>query len=61
MKQVDHEWLTVLDRRWCLGCSAFQSRHPQAGWMPYAGAWCPADSSYAARRDAGDQQGELRL
>ena len=50
-----HEWITVGDRRWCLGCSAFQWRtacdHDWQPWKLSAYA-CPRDTPYAQRQSA---------
>jgi len=51
-EDAGHEWITVTNRRWCLGCSAFQWRtaedHDLQPWRRSAGA-CPRDTPYAER------------
>lgn len=45
----DHDWITVLGRRWCIGCSAFQSGGP--AWRPNIPAVCPRDTPAAIEID----------
>jgi hypothetical protein len=47
---LGHEWLTVLNRRWCLTCGGFQSRAGDwAAWRPSVGPSCARDTPYAER------------
>lgn len=53
---MPHEWITVANRRWCLGCSAFQLRrmatakwHTMQGEPPIAES-CSRDTDYAERK-----------
>ena len=31
-QRADHEWIEVLDRRWCVRCDVFQKRWPHTEW-----------------------------
>jgi hypothetical protein len=55
MTEASHEWMEVGLRRWCLGCSAFQTRRPYAPWSPPVGTLCPCSTPYAERRAAAAQ------
>ena len=48
MPDLDHEWLEVGNRRWCLCCGAYQSRRDAAReWTPtIAITHCPHDTPY---------------
>jgi hypothetical protein len=52
---MGHEWITVLNRRWCLGCDAFQSRRdagPMTQWKPSVAAECQRYTPFAKNQDA---------
>jgi len=39
---ADHDWIEVLNRRWCVTCDAFQHRsHSDRPWAPRVGEVCP--------------------
>lgn len=49
-----HEWLQVGNRRWCLGCDAYQSRRDERAttpWRPGISAVCPRYTPYARAQD----------
>jgi len=52
---MDHEFIEVGRRRWCLGCSLFQWKScDQGAWQPAreTGKTCPRDTPYADQRKA---------
>jgi hypothetical protein len=44
---TEHEWIEVGGRRWCVGCTTYQSRWP---W-PVQRANCQRDTPYAQHKD----------
>lgn len=49
---LDHEWIEVADRRWCLCCDVFQARpNASAQWRPAVGA-CMKNTAYAHSKDS---------
>jgi hypothetical protein len=47
---MDHEWIEVGNRRWCITCAAFQSRSkPGDSWRPMVKLHCDHDAPYANR------------
>jgi hypothetical protein len=51
--QRDHEWVQVRQRRWCLGCCAFQYRVGKSKEWRGGGneKLCPRDTPYAIKQD----------
>jgi hypothetical protein len=43
---AEHEWVTVGDRRWCLGCVIFQ-RHTAGAWRPWTSVACAETTPHA--------------
>jgi hypothetical protein len=49
---MSHEWIEVLNRRWCVCCTAYQQRpHAGAEW-PGTRRPCAQDTPYANNRTA---------
>jgi hypothetical protein len=49
---MSHEWIEVLNRRWCVCCTAYQQRpHADAEW-PGTRRPCAQDTPYANNRTA---------
>lgn len=59
MKTYAHDWIEILNRRWCLTCGLFQSRKVAAApWFPTGREVCPMDTPRAAaqlKKDANEQ------
>lgn len=49
---TQHEWIEVLNRRWCVCCTAFQSRKSENDPWPQSRYGCPRTTPYAANKDA---------
>lgn len=49
MPAVEHEFIVVSRRRWCIGCSLFQLRDKGTEWP--AADYCPRDTTYAREKD----------
>jgi hypothetical protein len=49
---MEHEWVEVLNRRWCLCCAAFQQRKSLKSDWPAIADECARDTPYAARQAA---------
>lgn len=44
----EHDWISVLNRRWCTMCEAFQRRASKAHhWQPRHPAPCSRSTAYA--------------
>lgn len=46
-----HEWIEVLNRRWCVCCTAFQQRHGETEPWPTTKYPCPQNTPYAMNRN----------
>lgn len=63
--EQEHEFVTVKDRRWCLGCDLFQTHKVisnmglRCGWVPIKYGPCPRNTPYAQqstdKRKVGDK------
>lgn len=42
-----HEFITVKNRRWCLGCDLFQQKQPTAAFFPTPRKPCPETTPHA--------------
>lgn len=49
---MNHGWIEVLNRRWCVCCTAFQQRKASDGPWPAINQVCPRTTPYARNKDA---------
>lgn len=48
---IAHEWIEVLNRRWCVCCTLYQHRHSASEPWPTVRRSCPRDTFYARDKD----------
>lgn len=49
---MQHEWIEVLNRRWCVCCTAFQQRQDAKDPWPRTRYPCPQNTPYANNKNA---------
>ena len=47
-----HDFITVKNRRWCVGCGLFQNKRKAGASFPEAPTPCPRDTPRARQEDA---------
>ena len=47
-----HEWIEVLNRRWCVCCTAYQQRRDDWAPWPAIKRECPQNTPYAVNKNA---------
>jgi hypothetical protein len=52
----DHDWITVRNRRWCLGCDLFQSTGAEQPFPIPRVLACPRTTPYAVQFIVDDRQ-----
>lgn len=50
-RMPEHEWVTLRERRWCLGCYAFGTRRAETDPWSRSSLMCPRNTPRARRED----------